>query len=183
MSLSPATKQALLAYARATLAAHLQGSAAPALDPKAAAEAAQKAGAFVSLHTKGDHDLRGCIGTFSFDVPLAENVRRMAIAAGTDDPRFPPMTAAELAKVVFEISALTPPVAIQAADVVVGTHGLLVSRGMYRGVLLPQVAVDWTWSREEFLTQTCRKAGLDGDAWKEAGTKIEAFTAEVFAES
>jgi AmmeMemoRadiSam system protein A len=183
VSLSGETKRALLALARQTLQAALSGGPAPALDPAAQREAQAKAGVFVSLHERGgEHDLRGCIGTFSFDVPLEENVRKMAVAAGTQDPRFPPVEGPELANLAFEISVLTPPVPIAAADVVVGTHGLMVTRGFYRGVLLPQVPVDWQWSREEFLTQTCRKAGLPSDAWQQPGTVLEAFTADVFAE-
>lgn len=181
MSLSAATKSALLVLARRSLEAAIGVGAAPGpLDVK---EATEKRGCFVSLHERGgDKELRGCIGTFSFDSSLEENVRRMAVAAGTEDPRFPPVQAKDLAALHFEISALTKPAPIKAEDVVVGTHGLMIARGPFRGVLLPQVPVEWGWSREEFLKQTCRKAGLDGDAWKQPGTTLEGFTAEVFGE-
>lgn len=181
--MKPETKRALLVLARKTLEAELTNQPAPALDPGAAKDAAEKRGVFVSVHERtGDHDLRGCIGTFSFDTPLEANLRKMAIACGTQDPRFPPVTPAELAQLRFEISVMTPPTPIKPEDVVVGKHGLVIGRGPFRGVLLPQVPVEWKWTREEFLAHTCRKAGLDSDAWKQAGTTIEAFTAEVFAE-
>jgi AmmeMemoRadiSam system protein A len=172
------TQRQLLQLARATLARHLGRSVE---DPAVNAEASDPKGAFVSLHTRS-HDLRGCIGTFAFDRPLIENVRKMAVACGTEDPRFPPVRDDELDGLVFEISAMTPPEPIDASAVVIGTHGLLIQRGMRRGVLLPQVAVEHGFSREEFLRQTCRKAGLPDGAWSEPGTDIRAFTSQVLIE-
>ena len=106
----------------------------------------------------------------------------MAVAAAKEDPRFPPLTAAELPKTHLEISALTPmqPVA-DVNDIEVGRHGLYVTRNFNSGVLLPQVATEYGWDRTTFLEQTCRKAGLPKDAWKE-GAKILSFEAEVFGE-
>jgi AmmeMemoRadiSam system protein A len=137
-------------------------------------------GAFVTLTIGGQ--LRGCIGTFREDTPLFRTVAQMAVAAAREDPRFPPLSAAELPKIHVEISALTPmqPVADVGA-IEVGRHGLYVTKGFNSGVLLPQVATEYGWDRTTFLEQTCRKAGLPKDAWRE-GAKILSFEAEVFGE-
>jgi AmmeMemoRadiSam system protein A len=113
--------------------------------------------------------------------PLDETVREMARAAALEDSRFAPVTEDELDKLQVEISVLSPMFAIAPEDVVVGRHGLMISYGGRRGLLLPQVALEWGWDRETFLAQLCRKAGLPLDQWKH-GAQIEAFTAEVFGE-
>jgi hypothetical protein len=138
-------------------------------------------GAFVTLHTR-EGELRGCIGTMSAHGPLIETIREMAIAAGTDDPRFPPVTARELANLRYEISVLSALEPMAAQDVVPGKHGLMVARGGRRGTLLPQVATEYGWNRVEFLEHTCRKAGLGPDAWKHPDTAIYGYTAQVFTE-
>jgi AmmeMemoRadiSam system protein A len=137
-------------------------------------------GAFTTLHENGA--LRGCIGMVMAVKPLDETVCEMARAAALEDSRFAPVTEAELPSVQVEISVLSPMVEIAADEVVVGRHGLMVSYGKHRGLLLPQVAPEWGWDRETFLAQTCRKAGLAPDSWKK-GAKLEAFTAEVFGEA
>jgi AmmeMemoRadiSam system protein A len=104
-----------------------------------------------------------------------------AAAAALEDPRFPPVRSAELPQLEVEISVLSPCQPIAASDIQVGVHGLMITQGQARGVLLPQVPVEHHWSREQFLEETCRKAGLPPDAWKR-GARIEAFTAEVFGE-
>jgi AmmeMemoRadiSam system protein A len=140
-----------------------------------------KAGAFVSLHRRGS--LRGCIGTFDMSQPVAERVEEMAVAAATRDPRFKPVSEAEVGELEIEISVLTPPRRIESPDEIqVGVHGLMVSRGYLRGVLLPQVATEYGWDRETFLAHTCRKAGLPDTAWQDPDTVIQVFTAEVFGE-
>jgi AmmeMemoRadiSam system protein A len=107
----------------------------------------------------------------------------MAVAAGTRDPRFSPLSRQELSSVDIEISVLTPPRAVESVDEIqIGRDGLVISRGYSRGVLLPQVAVEQDWDRTTFLQQTCRKAGLPPNAWEQSGTVIEVFTAEVFGE-
>jgi len=106
----------------------------------------------------------------------------MARAAALEDPRFDPVSGAELDSLQLEISVLSPMFEIAPEDVVVGRHGLMMSYGGRRGLLLPQVPVEVGWDRETFLSQTCRKAGLPLDQWKK-GAKIEAFTAEVFGEA
>lgn len=139
----------------------------------------QRCGAFVTLRKRGR--LRGCIGYVEPFKPLCQTVEECAVAAARQDPRFDQVTPEELDELEIEISVLSPLAEISPEQVVVGTHGLLISRGLQRGLLLPQVAVEWNWSREEFLRQTCLKAGLPPDAWKK-GAKIHAFTAQVFSE-
>ncbi len=139
----------------------------------------EKAGAFVSLHKAGR--LRGCIGYVEGVKPLHETVRECAFAAALRDPRFEPVTPDELPALRLEISVLSPLQEIAPAQIEVGRHGLLVSRGLQRGLLLPQVAVEWKWDRERFLEEACLKACLLPDAWQH-GTKIQAFTAQVFSE-
>ncbi len=179
MALSEQEKSALLELARRTLLVHLRdGTTPPAEAPTEGMR--QPAGAFVTLH-EGER-LRGCIGTFVSDDPLVETVQSMAIAAATRDPRFPGVTAAEVAGLTLEISVLSPLQAGRAEDVEVGTHGVYITRGHRRGVLLPQVATDHGWDRETFLDHTCLKAGLPPGTWREEGTLIELFTAEVFGE-
>jgi hypothetical protein len=137
-------------------------------------------GAFVTL-TKGG-DLRGCIGYMEPVLPLGQAVIRTAIFAATEDPRFRPVTAAELKDLRIEISVLTPVRAITDPHLVkVGTHGIIVEQGGSKGVLLPQVPIENGWDRETFLDQGCVKAGLPPDAWKR-GAKISVFEAIVFHE-
>jgi uncharacterized protein len=142
----------------------------------------EKRGAFVTLN-KG-RKLRGCIGTFRAVEPLHKVVRDMAAAAATSDPRFPPVEPDEVGVIEIEISALTALTrAEDVSQIEVGTHGIYVTLGSDSGVLLPQVAVEWGWDRDEFLAQTCSKAGLPRDAWQSPEAVIEVFSAEVFSES
>jgi AmmeMemoRadiSam system protein A len=138
-------------------------------------------GAFVTLHTHAGK-LRGCIGHMTGDGPVGELIIELGIAAGTQDPRFAPVTAAELPQLTYEVSVLSPMVVTPHADVTPGVHGLHIRCGHNAGVLLPQVATEWGWDREEFLAETCRKAGLGDDAWRQPGTEIRTFTAQVFSE-
>jgi AmmeMemoRadiSam system protein A len=138
-------------------------------------------GVFVSLHI-GDR-LRGCIGRFDGDGPLYKTVMEMAVSAAFQDPRFPPLRSHELPKTDVELSILSPLQVVKPKEVEVGRHGLLVSQGRARGTLLPQVATQYEWSREEFLGQTCEKGGLEADAWKDDDCVIQVFTADVFSES
>ncbi len=140
-----------------------------------------KQGVFVSLHV-GDR-LRGCIGTFDSDDPLYDTVVKMAIGAATRDPRFGPMRIAEVPRVEFELSVLTPLRPIAPEDVEPGRHGLLIAYGRKRGTLLPQVATQHGWDREEFIEQTCLKAGLDRTAYQDDKAQLLAFEAEVFSET
>jgi len=138
------------------------------------------AGAFVTLRINGH--LRGCIGYPEPDQPLLAVVERCAVSAALSDPRFPPLTAAEWDEAELELSVLGPiePV-VDLAEVVVGRHGLIVESGRRRGLLLPQVAVEWKWDAAEFAAQTCIKAGLPRDACQN-GAALFKFEAEVFGE-
>ena len=154
------------------------GKAPPALDDDPALSVSR--GAFVTL--KEDGELRGCIGSFFADGPLSVTVRSMAVEAASRDSRFHPVRKDELDKIKVEISvlsSLTRPPSVN--DIEVGRHGLYIVKGGNSGVLLPQVPVENGWDRKTFLEETCRKAGLPPDAWKE-GADIYVFTAEVFGE-
>ena len=132
---------------------------------------------FVTIYCHGE--LRGCLGNLEGARPVAELVQQMAVAAARDDPRFPPLTAAELDDVTVEVSLLTEPVPARAEDVVAGRHGVIVRRGRMQGVLLPKVAVEMGWGREQLLAGVCRKAGLPKHAWRESGTQLLVFEAQV----
>jgi AmmeMemoRadiSam system protein A len=136
-------------------------------------------GAFVTLRKAGN--LRGCIGHIEASAPLYQTVRECAVAAASRDPRFDPVAPQELPDLRIEISVLSPFTDVRAEEVEVGRHGLFISRGWRRGLLLPQVATQWHWDREQFLEETCLKAGLAPDAWRR-GARIQAFTAQVFGE-
>jgi len=136
-------------------------------------------GAFTTLHLQGR--LRGCIGYVVPTHSLYRTVAETAQAAAFDDPRFRPVTVEEAPHLSVEISVLSPPQPIRPEDVVPGVHGLIVSQGGRRGLLLPQVPVEWHWDRDTFLAQTCLKAGLPSDAWRQ-DVDLQAFTAEVFGD-
>jgi AmmeMemoRadiSam system protein A len=139
------------------------------------------AGAFVTIRKKGQ--LRGCIGYPEPERPLLDVVEHCAVSAAISDPRFPPLTAAEWDDVDLELSVLGPIEPVDhISEVVIGRDGLIVEFGRRRGLLLPQVAVEWKWNAEEFAAQTCIKAGLPPDAWQK-GAKLFKFEAEVFSDS
>jgi len=142
---------------------------------------ARPMGAFVTLYCDGH--LRGCIGRIEPTEPLARTVAQCAVGAALHDPRFTPVVGEELVRLAIEISVLSPVEPILPEAVKVGTHGLVVQREHFRGVLLPQVAVERAWTRERFLEETCRKAGLPRDAWRDPETQCLAFTDEVFSEA
>ena len=136
-------------------------------------------GAFVTLTKHGN--LRGCIGHVIGRLPLAETVRKVAAAAATKDPRFPPVSEEELDQLEIEISVMSPLREVKSyAEIEVGLHGILMRRGFHSGLLLPQVATQYGWDRQAFLEHTCRKAGLPEDCWKDSTTSIYVFSAEVF---
>ncbi len=175
----PAQKE-LLALARATLGAYFANGRLPECEV-VHSELKQRCGAFVSLH-RGD-DLRGCIGMLSSDQELYRTVQRCAVSAAVEDGRFDPVTSEEVDDLTLEISVLSPLQRITDLDLIeVGRHGLVVSMGNLRGLLLPQVATQYDWDRETFLSQTCRKAGLPSSAWRQQGLVIHIFEAQVFSE-
>lgn len=171
-------KEELLGVARGTIEGYVRDRKVPAVSGLSGRLAAPGA-AFVTLKKKGR--LRGCIGYTEAVAPLFKVVQECAVAAATEDPRFPPVVPAELSSIDLEISVLTPLVPVRADEVEVGRHGLMVSHLGRRGLLLPQVPVELGWDRETFLEQTCVKAGLPPDAWRRGAT-LQAFTAEVFGE-
>lgn len=175
---SEADRRLLLQLAREAIVAHVAGGAVPA--PASADVLGRFSGVFVTLHKQGG--LRGCIGHIEADGPLGALIPRCAIAACSTDPRFPPVSVAELPELEIELSIVgsLEPIA-DPADFEIGRHGLLVEREWRRGLLLPQVATERRWGRNQFLAQTCHKAGLPGDAWKE-GADVWRFEAEVFGE-
>jgi len=136
-------------------------------------------GVFSTLYLNGM--LRGCVGYPSSLLPLYRSVVETARAAAFDDPRFDPLTLPEAQRIKISLSVLSALRPISADDVVVGSHGLMITEGARRGLLLPQVPVEHGWDRITFLEQTCRKAGLASDDWQKGAT-IEAFTAEVFGD-
>ena len=139
----------------------------------------EKRGAFVTL--RKNQKLRGCIGHIVGLHPLAKTVSKMAIAAAFQDPRFPPVQKDELPELEYEISIMSPLQPIRDCRTVkVGSHGLYIRQGQHSGLLLPQVATQYDWDRITFLEQTCRKARLLKDAWKDLATQIYIFSAEVF---
>ena len=178
--LNDAQRQTLLRIARETIAAAFEGRR-----PKVSAddeELRRPSGVFVTLKTPED-DLRGCIGSIEARAPLAQAVASSAVSAAFRDPRFPPVSREELPELDIEISVMSPIVTVKDVnEIEVGRDGLIISRGHNAGLLLPQVATEYAWDRDTFLRQTCVKAGLPPDAWKQPGTKIERFSAEVFGE-
>ena len=142
----------------------------------------ENCGAFVTL--KEDGQLRGCIGYIQAVKPLYQTVIDVAKSAAVNDYRFNPVTQDELGKLEYEISVLTPLKKINDInEIEVGKHGLVMKKGFNSGLLLPQVATEYNWDRETFLKETCRKAGLSQDAWKDKSTEIYTFSAEVFGET
>lgn len=177
--LSEKEKKELLELARRTIGKYLadgERSEPPAGRPVFL----EKRGVFVTLHRRGE--LRGCIGYPLPYKPLGEAVVDNAIAAAFEDPRFPPVTAAELPELDIEISVLTVPQKVERPDQVqVGRDGIIISKGFQRGLLLPQVPVEQGWDLGQYISYGCRKAGLAQDEWKR-GVGIEVFQASVFGE-
>jgi AmmeMemoRadiSam system protein A len=180
MPLSDEARRALLKAAREAIAVHLTGGAYTA--PKDPPELREKRGAFVTLRRRADGDLRGCIGLVEARLPLGQTVAEVAVSAAVADPRFPPVTAAELPELTLDVSALSALEPIRPEDVVVGMHGLSIRCAGRAGLLLPQVPIEHEWDRETFLAMTCRKAGLPTGAWKRPDATLLGFTAEVFGE-
>ncbi|MCA1561090.1 MAG: AmmeMemoRadiSam system protein A [Acidobacteria bacterium] len=179
--LSEADRHALLDLARAAIVSRARGGARPQVRPEGTLGA--QTGAFVTLR-RGE-ELRGCIGYLERDRPLAEVVADCAVAAASEDPRFAPVTLSEVPGLTLEVSVLGPLEPIvppEPAAVEVGRHGLVVQLGRRRGLLLPQVAPEWGWDAEAFLSHTCSKAGLPPDAWRH-GAEVFRFEAEVFSEA
>ena len=170
-------QETLLQIARDSVRAHLLEQE-PDLPLISSGPLTQPQGVFVSIH-RGT-SLRGCVGTIHPTLPLYQSVAGCAVAAASQDERFEPLELSEIPEVEFEISVLSEIENVtDIQSIVIGSHGLIVSRGNSRGLLLPQVAIQHEWDREQFLGETCRKAGLPPTAWKQGAT-VQRFTAEVF---
>jgi uncharacterized protein (TIGR00296 family) len=181
----------LVRLARNTIIEFLKSRNMPPFPSDSPSNLSEKCGVFVTLNSvRNGHELRGCIGFPMPDYPLIEATMRSAIESATGDPRFNSVSLGEMEqKIVVEVSVLTPPQKIEVLDpkeypkkVKVGADGLIVERGVYRGLLLPQVPVEWDWNEEEFLSQCCLKAGLTPDAWLVKDTSVSKFQAIVFQE-
>ncbi len=165
---------------------------------KIISELNQHNGIFVTLNEWPSGKLRGCIGFVHSNLPLWQTVQQAALAAAFNDPRFVPLTQEELDNITIEISVLSQPEIIKTADeaiqtekqekallkkIEIGKHGLIIESGFYSGLLLPQVATEYKWDSKQFVQQTCWKAGLNKDCWKQQGVVIYRFSAEVFTET
>ncbi len=180
MELSTAEKKELLRIARMSIGFAL-GECGRPKRPEGGKALNEASGAFVTLHQQGE--LRGCIGYIEAKYPLAETIEEVAQKAAFEDPRFSPLTAEEFPSLEIEISVLSPLTKVSDVDDIrVGTHGLVIDTGYSRGLLLPQVAVEYGWGREAFLSHTARKAGLPADAWKRKDVTLYLFTSDVFSE-
>ncbi len=181
-SLSKEDRAKLVALAREAVTAAVETQPEPKADDLAGVLSEQR-GCFVTLTNQGR--LRGCIGTFQPQKPLGQMIIEMGTAA-TKDPRFvfDPITHAELGQLKIEVSVLTPlKETAQPEKLEVGRHGIYIVHGFQSGCFLPEVATDWSWDAQEFLSQCCRsKAGLPEDAWKKPDTKVYLFESEKFCE-
>lgn len=169
----------LLKIARQTIVDYVTNGKVPAVAPTSPGLNLHS-GCFVTIKQGGE--LRGCIGNFVSEQPLYQLVQEMAVSAATRDPRFYPMKVDDLADFTLDISVLSPlQKAASVEEIKVGTHGIYIVKGSYRGVLLPQVATEYGWKRDQFLEHTCIKAGLPQDAWRRE-CDIYIFSAQVFGE-
>jgi AmmeMemoRadiSam system protein A len=189
--LTEAEKRALLEIARASIvralvagspsAGRKSGQPAEEGSSNLVGSLAEPGGAFVTIKLGGG--LRGCIGYIESPLPVGTVVAEVARKAALEDPRFPPLTASEAEAMEVEVSVLSPlkPVA-DIKEIEVGVHGLVLEVGRNRGLLLPQVAVEYGWDRQAFLEHTARKAGLPPNAWEDPRARIYRFSAEVVRE-
>jgi uncharacterized protein len=187
MELTPQQGNDIVSYARSVIEGHYKGSV-PQVPESLKKLFLDRRGVFVTLTTVGD-DLRGCIGYPEPTHALGDAVMHSALSAALEDPRFPPVEQAELDHLLVEVSVLTKPEQVKVEDpkdyikkIKVGRDGLIAEKGWSRGLLLPQVPVEWKWGCEEFLCHTCAKAGLPPTAWHESGFKLYSFSAQIFSE-
>lgn len=186
--LKPDDGQILIKLARKSIETYLKTGKIIEIPSNIPSHLHEKRGVFVTLHK--NRELRGCIGYPEPIKPLSISVIEVAIAAAAQDPRFPPVEVDELKEIDIEVTVLTPPELVEVEkpeyyvnEIIVGEDGLIVERGYYKGLLLPQVPLEWGWDAEEFLTHTCLKAGLNPDCWLLPDTKIFKFKGQIFSES
>ncbi|TFG00963.1 MAG: TIGR00296 family protein [Promethearchaeota archaeon] len=184
----------LIKFARDNIKNYLKTNKRMIVPDKIKKKFGEKYGAFVTLNKIGisGNPLRGCIGHIEPKFPLYETVHKVSVSSATEDPRFPSVSLEELDKLTIELSILTPPELMDVDNpqeyleqIQIGRDGLIIERGMRRGLLLPQVPVDHDrdWDKKTFLEQTCRKAWLPKDSWKDESTKVYKFSAILFEET
>jgi len=178
-SLSEADRFAALQLARMAVVEAVSQHKLPDAFPREGVFA-QRCGVFVTLHVR--NRLQGCIGVIEANEPLGEAIVRCAASAALEDPRFAPMRSEQLDGLSIEISLLSPMEPIAPEAIEIGHHGLFVRLHAQRGLLLPQVAIEHRLTREKFLEETCRKAGLPREAWRDPEARLFGFTCEVFSE-
>ena len=179
-SLSEAERRSALQLARIAVVETVSHRKLPDATPRDGIFA-ERHGVFVTLHVRGR--LQGCIGVVEADEPLGDAIVRCAASAALEDTRFVPMKAEQLGDLAIEISLLSPLAPISPDAIEIGRHGLLIVLHAQRGILLPQVAIEHRLTRELFLEETCRKAGLRREAWRDPEACIFGFTCEVFSEN
>jgi len=181
----------LVRLARKAVEEYLKNGKIIAVPKDVSPKLMEQCGVFVTLNSihQGKKELRGCIGFPYPTIPLTRAVIESAINSATQDPRFPPVSLGELDHIIFEVSVLTPPQLVKVQKptdypkkIKVGQDGLIVERSYYKGLLLPQVPIEWNWEEEEFLCQCCMKAGLSPDSWLLEGTKIYKFSCVIAQE-
>ncbi len=178
--LNAAEQLDLLRIARGTIVSYVTSQKVPAITGEPSPGLLLRSGCFVTIKKQGA--LRGCIGNFISNQPLYQLVQEMAVSAAARDPRFHPMKSDDLTDFEIDISVLSPLVKAASVDEIqVGVHGIYIIKGNNRGVLLPQVATEYGWNRDQFLQHTCAKAGLPPDAWQ-GECDIYLFSAQVFGE-
>lgn len=181
MSTLPGAPGAWPSFAREVIARAAHGAATE--QPPPPTDSRPHGGVFVTLHKFGR--LRGCMGTLDSQASLADAIRHAAFCAATQDPRFQPVAPAELSDLEIEVSILSDPQPMgDLASLQIGQHGVLVRRGLQRGLFLPQVALEHHFDKETFLSRCCaEKAGLAADAWRDPTTEVLLFTTEVLREA
>lgn len=179
-SLSEADRRAALQLARTAVVDAVSHRKLSDVFPREGAFA-ERRGVFVTLHVA--KRLQGCIGVIEADEPLGETIVRCAASAALEDQRFAPMKTEQLGELSIEISLLSPLEPIAPESIEIGYHGLLVRLHAQRGLLLPQVAIEHRLTRQQFVEETCRKAGLPREAWRDPEARLFGFTCEVFSES
>lgn len=179
--------KAAIALARAVLDEHfgIEDARKPVLPSKFS----RKSGVFVTLNKYPSKNLRGCIGYIQPVMELKDAIKENALNAGLKDPRFPKLRKSELDEIIVEVSLLTVPREVEYSTpeeltekIEIGRDGLIVERSLQKGLLLPQVPVEWSWGTEEFLDHTCMKAGLSPGCWRAGNVLVKKFSATVFAE-
>lgn len=181
MNISIDEKRAMLKIARSSIESIFDNSKNIDIDLAKFPILNSRKGAFITL-TK-NHNLRGCIGYIISNLPLFETIKDAAKQAAIGDSRFPKLTKSEINQIAIEVSILSEPFPMKSYnDIIVGTHGLILSERGRRGLLLPQVPIEHNMSKEEYLSALCQKTGFYSDFWKEKTLNIEMFTANVFSE-